>query len=46
MLVVDEMDSILECVVLGACGFLLLCPIVAGALNRRHPRPETGDAYP
>jgi hypothetical protein len=45
MLVVDEMDSILECVVLGARGFLLLRPIVAGALNRCHPRPETGDAY-
>jgi hypothetical protein len=27
----DEMDSIFECVVPGACGFLLLRPIVAGA---------------
>jgi hypothetical protein len=26
----DEMDFLLECVVLGACGFLLLHPIVAG----------------
>jgi hypothetical protein len=26
-----EMDSMLECIVLGAHGFLLLCPIVAGA---------------
>jgi hypothetical protein len=24
-------DSLLECIVLGARGFLLLCPIVAGA---------------
>jgi hypothetical protein len=27
----DGMDSILECIVLGACGFLLLHPIVGGA---------------
>jgi hypothetical protein len=27
----NRMDSILEYVVLGARGFLLLCPIVAGA---------------
>jgi hypothetical protein len=27
----DGMDSLLECVMLGARGFLLLCPIVAGA---------------
>jgi hypothetical protein len=27
----DGMDSILECVVLGSCRFLLLRPIVVGA---------------
>jgi hypothetical protein len=27
----DGMDSILDCVVSGARGFLLLCPVVAGA---------------
>jgi hypothetical protein len=31
MLGSDGMDSILECVVPDACGFLLLCLIVAGA---------------
>jgi hypothetical protein len=27
----DGMNSILECIVSGVRGFLLLCPIVAGA---------------
>jgi hypothetical protein len=27
----DWMDSILECVLSGACGFLLVCPVVPGA---------------
>jgi hypothetical protein len=27
----NGMDSLLECIVPGARGFLLLCPIVAGA---------------
>jgi hypothetical protein len=27
----DGMDSLLECVMPGVRGFLLLCPIVAGA---------------
>jgi hypothetical protein len=39
------MDSLLEFLVLGVRGSLLLCPIVVSALDRRHPRPATDDIY-
>jgi hypothetical protein len=42
----DKMDSILECVVTGARGFLLLHPVVTITKDRRYPRPKAGDAYP
>jgi hypothetical protein len=42
----DGMDSLLECIVLGACEFLLLCPIVACAYERCYLRPAMGDTYP
>jgi hypothetical protein len=41
----DGMDFILECVVSGAHGFLLLHPVVPGAYDRCYPRPEAGGAY-
>jgi hypothetical protein len=42
----DGMDSLLERVMPGACGFLLLHTIVVGSSDRRYPRPTMGDAYP
>jgi hypothetical protein len=42
----DGMDSLLECVMSGARGFLLLHTIVAGSLDRLYPRLAMGDAYP
>jgi hypothetical protein len=41
-----KLDALLERMMLGACGFLLLRPIVVGAWDRRYPRLAMGNAYP
>jgi hypothetical protein len=40
------MDSLLECLALGARGLLPLRSIVVSAYDRRYSRPTMGDTYP
>jgi hypothetical protein len=41
-----KIGALLEYVVPGARGFLLLHPIIVGASDRHFSRPMRGDAYP
>jgi hypothetical protein len=41
----DGMDSLLECVMPRARGFLLLCSIVATASDRHYSRPTMANTY-